>query len=213
MAKVLLTAVISQFLDNLGEELNGGKLYIYAGGTTTPITTWTDSTGATAQANPIILDSAGREPGGVWVTAGTAYKVVAKTSADVTLDTVDNIVVGEAAAAEDDEYEVILTYTGTPGAQGWMGGIEFKRSVTFPVNLTGSGGSVVTNPGATFVIVVKKNGSTVATISISTAGVFSFTTSGGSTVPCVDGDTLDFYGPDSVGTAADFKITLVGDLV
>jgi hypothetical protein len=212
MTKVLLSPLIAQWMDNLGDVLNGGKLYTYAGGTTTPITTWTDSTGATAHANPIVLDSAGREQGGIWVTEGTAYKVIAKTSADVTLDTNDNVVVGDVAASDSDEYEVVVTYAGTPGAQAWIGGIELKRSVTFPINFTGSGGSVITNPGSTYAIDVQKNGVSVGTVTISTAGVFSFATTGGTTVACVDGDTLDFYGPASVGTAANIKFTLVGDL-
>lgn len=212
MPKVLVPDIFRQHFDNLGEELNGGTIDTYEGGTVTPATTWTESTGGTAQANPIVLDSAGREQGGIWITAGTAYKFVLKTSAGVTLDTVDNVVVGEVAAASDDDYEVILTYVGTPGAQAWMGGMEFKRAVDFPANFTGSGGSVVTNPGSTFDIDVQKNGVSTGTISISTVGVFTFTTSGGAAVSFADGDTIDFYGPASVGTAANIKATLVGSL-
>ena len=40
--------------------LNGGKVYFYVAGTSTPQDTYTDSTGKTANANPVILDSAGR---------------------------------------------------------------------------------------------------------------------------------------------------------
>lgn len=213
MTKVLAPDVFRQHFDNLGDVLNGGTITTHAGGTSTPITTWTDSTGATAQANPIVLDSAGREQGGIWITAGTAYKFILKTSAGVTLDTVDNIVVGEAEGASDTEYEVPLVYVGTPGAQAWMGGWHFKRSVTFPANFTGSGGSVVTDPDAQFDIDVKKDGVSVGTISISTAGVWTFTTVGGATVAAVDGTKLDFYGPASIGTAANFRGNLVGDLV
>jgi hypothetical protein len=81
-----------QFFDNNGNPLSGGKLYSYEAGTTTPQTTYTSASGATAHTNPIVLDSAGRvATGEIWVTAGQNYKFVLKTSAEVTLATWDNI--------------------------------------------------------------------------------------------------------------------------
>jgi len=80
-----------QFFDNNGVPLAGGLLYTYAAGTTTPQTTYTDSTGATPNSNPIVLDSAGRVPGEVWLTTNINYKFVLKTSAGVTIWTNDNI--------------------------------------------------------------------------------------------------------------------------
>jgi hypothetical protein len=80
-----------QFFDDNGATLTGGLLYTYAAGTTTPLTTYSSSTGATANANPIVLDSAGRVSGEVWLTTGSSYKLVLKTSAGVTIWTNDNI--------------------------------------------------------------------------------------------------------------------------
>ena len=80
-----------QFFDDNGATLTGGLLYTYAAGTTTPLTSYTDSTGATANTNPIVLDSAGRVAGEVWLTTGSNYKFVLKTSAGVTIWTNDNI--------------------------------------------------------------------------------------------------------------------------
>lgn len=82
-----------QFFDNNGAPLTGGKLHTYAAGTTTNQPTYTSSSGGTAHANPIVLDSAGRVPGGseVWLTNGQQYKFVLKTSADVQIWSVDNI--------------------------------------------------------------------------------------------------------------------------
>jgi len=83
--------VAAQFFDNSGVILTGGKLYTYAAGTTTSQATYTSSSGATAHTNPIILDSAGRVPGGeIWLTA-LAYKFLIKTSTDVLIATYDNI--------------------------------------------------------------------------------------------------------------------------
>jgi hypothetical protein len=81
----------AQFFDNSGVILTGGKIYTYLAGTTTPAATYTSSSGSTAQANPIILDSAGRVPGEIWLTSGVVYKFVVKTSTDVLIGTYDNI--------------------------------------------------------------------------------------------------------------------------
>lgn len=78
-----------QFFDNSGEPLSGGLLYTYAPGTTTNKTTYTDENLSVANANPIVLDSAGRC--GIFLTDGEEYKFVLKTSAGVTLDTKDEI--------------------------------------------------------------------------------------------------------------------------
>ena len=77
-----------QFVDANGAPLAGGKLYTYAAGTTTPLATYTTVSGATPNANPVILDSAGRAS--VWL-GGASYKFVLKTSADVLSYTTDNI--------------------------------------------------------------------------------------------------------------------------
>jgi len=80
-----------QFFDDNGVPLSGGKLYTYAAGTTTPAITYTNSTGNTANTNPIVLDSAGRVFAEVWLTIDTLYKFVLKTALDVEIWTKDNI--------------------------------------------------------------------------------------------------------------------------
>jgi len=82
----------AQFFDNNGVILSGGKIYTYAAGTTTPQTSYTSATGVTPHANPIILDSAGRVPGGeIWLTDGLVYKFVIGTAASILIGTYDNI--------------------------------------------------------------------------------------------------------------------------
>ncbi len=75
-------------LDNNGLPLNGGKLYTYEAGTSTPKATYTDSSGAVANANPVILNSAGYA--NVWLGSG-GYKFTLTTSTDATLWTIDDI--------------------------------------------------------------------------------------------------------------------------
>jgi len=83
----------AQLFDNNGVPLAGGKIYTYAAGTTSPLPSYTDSTGGTAHTNPIILNSAGRVLGGeIWVLGSTNYKFVVTTSTDVLIITLDNII-------------------------------------------------------------------------------------------------------------------------
>lgn len=80
----------SQQVDSSGVPRNLAKLYTYAAGSTTPRTTYTDSTGNTAQANPIILNSLGLPDNPIWLPTGQT-KFVLKTPADVTIWTEDNV--------------------------------------------------------------------------------------------------------------------------
>lgn len=81
----------AQFFDNNGVPLAGGLVYTYAAGTTTPVVTYTSSSGGTSNTNPIVLDSAGRTPAQIWLTAGSSYKFVLQTSLGVLIKTDDNI--------------------------------------------------------------------------------------------------------------------------
>lgn len=77
-----------QFFTAGGVPLSGGKLYSYAAGTTTPLTTYTSSSGNTANTNPVILDSRGEAD--VWFSSAT-YKLKLTSSTDVEIWTVDNL--------------------------------------------------------------------------------------------------------------------------
>jgi len=90
-----------QFFNNDGLPLNAGKIYTYQAGSTTPLSTFTDSSGLIANTNPIILGTDGRPPSTIWLTEGFFYKFVLKTSADVTIQTYDNLygIIGAAPPA------------------------------------------------------------------------------------------------------------------
>lgn len=88
-----------QFFDDNGDPLNGGKIYTYLAGSTTPLTTYTSRSGLVPNTNPIILDAAGRTPEQIWSTEGVLYKYVVKTSNDTLIRTWDNI--GGSVVASD----------------------------------------------------------------------------------------------------------------
>jgi hypothetical protein len=82
-----------QFFSNQGLPLSGGKIYTCQPGTScgpgsvTLKSSYTDSTGVTPNANPVVLDSAGR--GSIWITG--FYKIAVYDSASSLIYTQDNI--------------------------------------------------------------------------------------------------------------------------
>jgi len=76
-----------QAINSNGVPLVGGKLYSYAAGTTTPLTTYSNYELSAANTNPVILDSRGE----AFVYCSSLLKLILKTSDDVVIWTVDNI--------------------------------------------------------------------------------------------------------------------------
>lgn len=74
-----------------GLPLAGGLLNVYLAGTSTPVATYTDSTGGTANANPIQLDGAGLPPNEIWLTSGVAVKFVLTDALGLNPRSYDNI--------------------------------------------------------------------------------------------------------------------------
>jgi hypothetical protein len=85
-----LTAVKFNARALTGADAGGGKVYTYAAGTTTPQATYTTAAGTVANANPVILDSAGRAA--IYLDPALSYKFVITDANDVALPdgTVDN---------------------------------------------------------------------------------------------------------------------------
>lgn len=81
----------SQQVGATGAPLSGGKIYTYLAGSTTPAATYTDSTGGTPQANPIVLNSLGFVASPIWLTGGVSYKLVFTDADDVSIRTVDEV--------------------------------------------------------------------------------------------------------------------------
>lgn len=111
-----------QFFTNNGIPLAGGLLYTYAAGTTTPQASYTSNTGSTAQANPIVLDSAGRVPYEIWLTNGVTYKFVLMDSSSVLIGTYDNI----------------------PGQNTFAGDLAFTGNISVGGNLSVTGNETIT---------------------------------------------------------------------
>jgi hypothetical protein len=93
MASVLLSpyGIGQQFFDDNGVPLAGGLIYTYQAGSSTPLVTYTTNGGTIANANPIVLDAAGRVPQEIWLLTGYSYKFVLQNANAVLIQTLDNI--------------------------------------------------------------------------------------------------------------------------
>ena len=147
-----------QFFSTTGTPLVGGKLYSYAAGTTTPLATYTSQSGATANTNPVILDSRGEAS--VWL-ASAAYKLKLTTADDVEIWTVDNISSGDTFGTSQllssvSGTDTITATVTSPNFTAYAAGQAFNfvaagtnttSSVT--LNLNGLGARSVTKTGTT----------------------------------------------------------------
>jgi hypothetical protein len=108
-----------QFFSNDGLPLAGGKIQTYQAGSTTPLTTYTDSSGLIANTNPIILGTSGRPPSDIWLSEGFFYKFVLSDANDVVIQTYDNlygIINAQPPAATPIPSGGILLWSGSIGS-------------------------------------------------------------------------------------------------
>jgi len=74
-----------------GLPMNGGYLYTYQAGTSTPLSSYTTSAGNITNSNPIQLGSDGRPPSEIWLVTTNSYKFVLTDSLLNIIGTYDNI--------------------------------------------------------------------------------------------------------------------------
>jgi hypothetical protein len=186
-----------QFFSNDGLPLAAGKLQTYQAGSTTPLTTYTDSSGLIANTNPIILGTSGRPPSTIWLSDGFFYKFVLSDANDVVIQTYDNlygIVDAQPPAATPIPAGGILLWSGSIGSipAGY-------------VLCNGNNGTpdlrdrFIVGAGTTYA--VNATGGTANSIVVSHDHTYSSTTgSGGSATGSVTGGVGGDFGPFSSAT-------------
>jgi hypothetical protein len=125
-----------QFVDASGSPDLSFKLFFYAAGSNTKQDTYTDSTGVTTNANPIILNSLGQPTSEIWFTVGQLYKVVLAPSTDTDPPT--------SPVWSIDNIQGMGTVTTTTALDEW---VLYAQSPTF---ITATSFSVPGNQTATF---------------------------------------------------------------
>src|SRR3990167_7993982 len=109
-----------QWLDGNGYPLSGGLIFTYTAGTSTALATYTTSAMTVEHANPIVLDSAGRPPSPIFLSAAS-YKFVAAVSGDTVpyspIWTADNV---SATPALNVDVDVAGVAGHTVAADEWV---------------------------------------------------------------------------------------------
>jgi hypothetical protein len=171
-----------QFFDANGNPLNGGKVYTYAAGTTTPLVTCQDSTCSAINTNPVILDSGGY--GSIWLS-NVGYKLNLKTSADVNVWTVDNISAGCPLNGCSMSGQLSIVTNGASLSAQSVTGLAISGTVTgssataIQGSATGSGTSIgiqgiASNASGIAIRATGQNASTQLISGINSAGVEKF---------------------------------------
>jgi hypothetical protein len=152
----LAPSTVQKFWDANGNPLAFGTLTTYAGGTNTPLATYTDSTGNTQNQNPLTLNSRGEAS--VWLPINVAYKFVVTDSLGNQIQVTDQIVntslislYGGVDTGVANAY--ILTFS-SPVPANTSGQVIFwypSNSNTGPstVNVNGGGVEPILNPNGT----------------------------------------------------------------
>lgn len=156
-------------------------------GSTTPAATFTDSTGVTPQANPIILNARGCPANPIWLQSGQAYKLVITDANTVTLPpTLDNVtgINDPALAAITDQWVLYI------GAPTYISATSFSvagdQTLTLQVNrrvkTTNTGGTTYSTirtstfaAGITTVVVANSSGTLDSGLSAVSYGIVSYT--------------------------------------
>lgn len=114
---------LPQFFDNAGNPLSNGKLFTYQAGTLTPLASYTDRGGSVPNANPVLLDAAGRAS--VWLSTNVAYKLILQDAGGNQIQTVDNFYAG----ADPSQLSAAGIVPATGGI--YTGAVSFTGGATF----------------------------------------------------------------------------------
>ena len=149
-----------QLLSDAGVPLAGGTVATYVTQSTTPIATYSDVGLTTPNANPIVLNAAGRVPSGaIFLTPGQSYRYVLSDAQHNVIATVDDI---------------MAVPTSLKSAQfGIQTGGNFTTSVVLPTwaDFTPFVGSLTTRGGAILMQAVFPAQVTAATTATFTTSV------------------------------------------
>ena len=141
---------------------------------------------------------------------GTTVTVNAGASALIHQSHDDMVKLAEFDGLTTAPYDIGFSYPGSP--TGSLEVLKFVavRAIDFADDFAGSQGHVGTNPASTATFDVKKNGSSIGSIQVSTSGVFTFATTGGA-VSLSAGDRISIQAPSPADASmADIGIVLKG---
>jgi hypothetical protein len=149
---------VAKWFDNNGLPLASGIVTTYAAGTTTPIATYTDSTGSTPNPNPATLNFRGEMP--LWLLPNVAYKIAVTDSNGNTIPgyPVDQILNAQlvtlyAGLDTGVQNAILLNFASSvpPNTNGQVLFFipAFNNTGPVTVNVNGGGVQTILNPSGT----------------------------------------------------------------
>ncbi len=186
-----------------GLPLSGGFVYTYITGTSTPLGTFTDSTGTIPNPNPVPLDAGGFVNPGIWLIVGDTYRIVVQDQNHVQQYLVDGVVgVGGGTLSlfsTPNTWTALQTFSGGASINGGT------LNGTFSGNPAFSG----TPQFSTFTI---SNATVIANLNASLWNGTSASAGGSLTngwVPVVTGPAASTWGPITAGILPGAGITTI----
>lgn len=151
----------------------------------------------------------------VKTAAGSGVAIVTGGSAILYCDGTDVLDISAgftvSSITQDEDYQISVFNKPTNGQV--IGKMLVGREVTFPANFTGSVGNVGTNPTADNVFTVKDDGTAIGTVTISSAGAFTFATSGSAAKVVAVGSLLTVENQATAdATTSDVLLNLLGTI-
>lgn len=201
--------IANGFIGSAGQALlsNGSSAYWGAGSSTV-------TTSPTAPVSPVDGDLWWDETVGqlkIYYSDGTSSQWV-DSSASATGFTGSQGTTGFTGSSGVVTRAIPGFFTGIPAADETITLYVAVEAITFAANFSGSRGKIGINPTSSFVLTVYKNptftglvitgGTVIATITISTSGVFTFATTGGLSQTLANGDMLGVKAPSTPDTTA-----------
>jgi hypothetical protein len=173
---ILTPMPVMQFFDDNGDPLAGGKLYTYEAGTTTPLATYTDEGGGTANTNPVILDAAGRA--NIWLATTDLYYWELEDADGNQIWTADNI--GEVTGAPGVAADVVGPASSTDNAAVRFDGVTGKLIQNSSVTISDAGAINAASLALTTALPISSGGTgaTTATNARTNLGLGNLATKG-----------------------------------
>lgn len=137
---------------------------------------------------------------------GATVSVPTGATKQIICDGVDCVELSQGSRS----YDFGASFEGEPATTAVFGRVQISRNITLPANFSGSTGKVAVNPTSTYVIDVLDDGAAIGAISVSTGGVFTFTTVGGTSKSVAAGSAITFVTPGVAdGTVEGFSAALL----
>lgn len=189
-------------IDSNGRVVSGAQLHAYLSGTLTKVTIYADHMETVAHPNPVPASSNGRFPP-VYMRETIVHRVRLTDAAGALIPgcDVDPVNVYDPAGPVVRHYRFGGFATTPPTAGEVLAEHVVTDAFTLPVDMVGSLARAGDNPAQPWTLDVQRNGASIGSISLSTAGVSSFVTLNREPVSVAAGDVISFVAPQTADAA------------